>query len=57
MLLIVILLGLLLAILWLSVEVRRLKERRKYYIPMGTNSQPALNTNTPAVNTNSAPTP
>jgi F0F1-type ATP synthase assembly protein I len=47
-LLILILLGLLLAILWLSVEVRRLQERRKYYIPTGETNTTNAGTNAPA---------
>lgn len=47
-LLILILLGLLLAVLWLSVEVRRLQERRKYYIPTGETNRTASGTNAPA---------
>lgn len=46
-LLILILLGLLLAILWLSVEVRRLQERRKYYIPTGETNTTTAGTNAP----------
>ena len=52
--LIVLMLGILLAILWVSAEVRRLQERRKYYIPADTNAPAAAATNTPA---NAAPTP
>ena len=35
-------LGVVLAVLWMSAEVRRAKERRAYFIPdSGTNSAPA----------------
>lgn len=47
-LLIAFLLAILLAVLWLSVEVRRLKERRQYYIPSGETNAPASGTNAPA---------
>jgi len=46
-LLILILLGVLLAVLWLSVEVRRLQERRKYYIPTGETNRIVTSTNAP----------
>jgi hypothetical protein len=52
--LIVILLGLLLAILWVSAEARRLQERRKYYIPP--DPPRATSTNPPAP-TNATPVP
>jgi hypothetical protein len=38
----VLILGLVLAVLWMTAEVRRAKERRAYVIPdRGTNSAPA----------------
>ena len=46
-LLLLILVGVLLAILWLSVEVRRLKERRQYYIPTGETNPTTPGTNAP----------
>ncbi len=47
LLLAAIVLGALLAILWLSLEVRRLKERRQYYIPSEATNSPPARTNTP----------
>jgi hypothetical protein len=41
------LLAILLAVLWLSVEVRRLQERRKYYIPTGETNRVVTGTNAP----------
>lgn len=48
-LLVAFLLAILLAVLWLSVEVRRLKERRQYYIPTGETNTTLTGTNAPAV--------
>jgi hypothetical protein len=46
-LLVAFLVAILLAVLWLSVEVRRLKERRQYYIPTGETNRIVIGTNAP----------
>jgi hypothetical protein len=46
-LLVAFLVAILLAVLWLSVEVRRLKERRQYYIPTGETNRIVISTNAP----------
>jgi hypothetical protein len=46
-LLVAFLVAILLAVLWLSVEVRRLKERRQYYIPTGETNRIVTGTNAP----------
>jgi hypothetical protein len=46
-LLVAFLVAILLAVLWLSVEVRRLKERRRYYIPIGETNRIVIGTNAP----------
>lgn len=45
--LIAFLLAILLAVLWLSIEVRRLQEQRQYYIPTGETNRIVTDTNAP----------